>query len=231
MHQLRVGLRRLTTALRAFGEAAPDLVDCEIPIAEVFRALGRWRDTGVTEESIVPRLRDAGAPAVTLPETTEERLSPTTIVRGTALQVALLRLMEFAMVDQPASDDSRVTSANGNDLASLIDERLSKLQKGLRRRWPPFREVASGGAAARAQAIEAAAVSGCPKASAWVPAPPLAWPSGTRTPSARPRLGTQGCVRLCRCESVGGLRERSLIRRPELRRIRDLESRSQPYPR
>ena len=57
VHQLRVGLRRLRTALRAFGESAPALAACEPAIAKVFRALGTWQRLRYLAEFVAPRYK------------------------------------------------------------------------------------------------------------------------------------------------------------------------------
>ncbi len=65
VHQMRVGLRRLRTALRLFEGASPG-IDGHWPqaLAEVFRQLGVVRDRDVLLASVLPRLREAGAPLV-----------------------------------------------------------------------------------------------------------------------------------------------------------------------
>lgn len=138
VHQLRVGLRRLRTALRAFGEAAPDLAAQEPALAEVFRALGAWRDPGVTRDSIAPQLREAGAPAVDLPRTRAEDIAPQALVRGTHFQLALLSLLEFGLDAISAGDDGE---AEAEPLDDVIAARLSKLHKQVRRDGRRFDEL------------------------------------------------------------------------------------------
>ncbi|HEY4079478.1 MAG TPA: CYTH and CHAD domain-containing protein [Burkholderiaceae bacterium] len=142
VHQLRVGLRRLRTALRAFGQAAPKLLACEPAIAKVFRALGRWRDAGVTREAIASTLHAAGAPALDLPPSADERLSPTKLVRGPAFQAALLDLMEFAL-DEPARGGAASPGPSfGRELDELLRKRLSRLHRQLRPAGQRFEQLA-----------------------------------------------------------------------------------------
>jgi inorganic triphosphatase YgiF len=63
VHQLRVGLRRVRSALRLF-EGWASGVDPGWPhaAAMAFRHLGATRDRGALRGSLLPRLRDAGAP-------------------------------------------------------------------------------------------------------------------------------------------------------------------------
>lgn len=137
VHQLRVGLRRLRTALRAFDEAAPALAAHAPALADVFRALGAWRDPGVTRDSIAPQLRKAGAPAIDLPRTRDEDLSPQALVRGTDFQLALLSLLEFGLETEPAGDAGEA----GESLDDVIGARLAKLHKRVRRDGQRFDEL------------------------------------------------------------------------------------------
>jgi inorganic triphosphatase YgiF len=132
VHQLRVGLRRLRTALRAFGDAAPTLRECEPVVAGVFRSLGAWRDAGITQESIAPKLRAAGAPFIDLSVTRDEQLSPSHLVRGTAFQLALLALMEFARAGASPQQEVDGAQAKADALDASIAARLSKLHKHVR---------------------------------------------------------------------------------------------------
>jgi CHAD domain-containing protein len=63
LHQARVGLRRLRSALRTFG-AWSDRIDpaWEPALGQLFRRLGASRDRDMLAESVLPQLRAAGAP-------------------------------------------------------------------------------------------------------------------------------------------------------------------------
>lgn len=63
VHQLRIGLRRLRSAIRAFrGWVPPVPVGVESGARELFRALGQTRDQDVLAQAIEPALQRAGAP-------------------------------------------------------------------------------------------------------------------------------------------------------------------------
>lgn len=126
VHQLRVGLRRLRTALHAFAEAVPELAACEAPLAQAFRALGQWRDEGVLEETIAPELRRVGAPLSVPPKAPARQASPAALVRATPLQLALLHLLEFTMSAPPG-----VAQREGLD--ALLAARLQKLHRQVRK--------------------------------------------------------------------------------------------------
>lgn len=135
VHQLRVGLRRVRTALRVFGNAAPELAACELPLAEAFRALGRWRDEGVLAETVAPELQRVGAP-LALPATPPPRpVSPAAWVRSTPVQVALLQLLAFTMED--------ATPEGGGDagLDGRLAKRLQRLHRQLRQDGRRFGEL------------------------------------------------------------------------------------------
>ncbi|RPH64458.1 MAG: CYTH and CHAD domain-containing protein [Burkholderiales bacterium] len=71
VHQLRIGLRRLRSALRLFrGWVAPPPEAIEAGARELFRALGATRDQDVLAQAIEPALRRAGAPAQREPAST-----------------------------------------------------------------------------------------------------------------------------------------------------------------
>ena len=98
VHQLRVGLRRTRTALRELGSASPALHPAWEPqLARAFRELGVLRDREVLCATVVPRLIEAGAPALPdLPPVTGARPA-LDIVRDTALQQTLVGLIDYSM--------------------------------------------------------------------------------------------------------------------------------------
>lgn len=67
VHQCRIGLRRMRTALRDFGALDPSLVAAEVTawqtsLASLFGALGCTRDVDVLRKTLWPALAAAGAP-------------------------------------------------------------------------------------------------------------------------------------------------------------------------
>ncbi|MCU0928375.1 MAG: CHAD domain-containing protein [Burkholderiaceae bacterium] len=97
VHQLRVGLRRLRTALRVFGDASPDVdATWEPRLAAAFGRLGAARDLDALSATLVPALRAAGAPLVDL-GTAAAAEDPGAVVREpgwTALMLALLGFVQ-----------------------------------------------------------------------------------------------------------------------------------------
>ncbi|MEO7338736.1 MAG: CHAD domain-containing protein [Caldimonas sp.] len=129
-HQLRVGLRRLRTALRELADFAPGLdPEWEQALRNAFQALGANRD----EVTVLPELRKemiragivfaqtaGGLPAAPFPET---------VVRDPELQRALLAVMAFchATPTPPNLKGAR------RHLKRKIGARLAKLYHDLKR--------------------------------------------------------------------------------------------------
>lgn len=98
VHQLRVGLRRLRTALRELAAlASAGSLDAawEAPLALAFARLGELRDDETVAKAVRPLLEHAGAPLCEW-HVPERRADPATIVREPAFQAVLLDLLAFA---------------------------------------------------------------------------------------------------------------------------------------
>jgi triphosphatase len=128
VHQLRVGLRRLRSAAQAMEPFAAGLpAGWGAALRPAFDALGEARDRHVLATSLLPRLRAAGAAGVDAGGSSEEearRLQH--LVRGTALQGLLLRLLAFAGTPDDAVD--RVRGEPGAGLERVVS-RLRKLAR------------------------------------------------------------------------------------------------------
>lgn len=123
VHQLRVGVRRLRSALRELRALAPSPEPAwEAPMVEVFRALGLHRDRGHLQASTQPQLEAQGAPAVDLglpPDPPDLEAA----VRSPVFQAALLGLLEFT---QSAHADDAVAASPGK-AQKTVSARLRKL--------------------------------------------------------------------------------------------------------
>ena len=109
IHQLRVGIRRLRTALRELRGLA-DGVDAawEAPLVEAFRVLGRHRDRGHLARSVEPLLEAAGAPSVAAAALGQDDApGPAEAVRAPAFQDSLLALLAFAHGEAAGGVDHR----------------------------------------------------------------------------------------------------------------------------
>ncbi|HEX4510875.1 MAG TPA: CYTH and CHAD domain-containing protein [Burkholderiaceae bacterium] len=160
VHQLRVGLRRLRTALREFGSTSdgPD-PSGQAPIETAFAALGEARDRYVLAQSLRPLLVRAGAPLADPADATGSAMPDEAtliarardLVRGQAFQAALLQLLAYAhpprredrsrpngaaRVDaSPASDG---VSSEGVDARNDARDHLRRLHRQVTRRAEAF---------------------------------------------------------------------------------------------
>jgi triphosphatase len=136
LHQLRVGLRRLRSVMRLFGDDPPaGAPPLDADLADLFRCLGVARDRDVFESSTGPALAAAGGSPLPWPD---ER--PTDDA-GAALRdprhvCTLLRLMAQAepgppSVDVPHPDRTPLFDA-------LARDRLYRLHRRLRRQARAF---------------------------------------------------------------------------------------------
>lgn len=96
IHQLRVGIRRLRTALRELA-GLTDGVDpaWEAPLIDAFQALGRHRDQGHVARSVEPVVEGAGGPPVAPVALGADLPDPVEAVRAPAFQDSLMALLAF----------------------------------------------------------------------------------------------------------------------------------------
>ncbi|MBT2325444.1 CYTH and CHAD domain-containing protein [Variovorax paradoxus] len=108
VHQLRIGIRRLRTALREMAELAPAIDPAWEPaLVDAFRALGLQRDREHLRQTMQPRIEAAGGPAVDWHEDTSADSSPAPadVVRSTGFQLVLLSLIEAALPPEPGGGE------------------------------------------------------------------------------------------------------------------------------
>ncbi len=106
VHQLRIGLRRLRTALRELGVFAPGLGEqVEAGVAPAFEALGAARDAHVRATTIAAGLAHAGAPLVRCAADAPASLAP--LLRASPFQAELLRLLAYAQGEPAAVGDEK----------------------------------------------------------------------------------------------------------------------------
>ena len=125
VHQMRVGLRRLRTALRELEPLAQGIDKAwEAPLADAFSRLGEVRDNEVVAKAVRPLLEQAGAPKL---EWDAPRIHNDLgeIARDPKLQAVLLDVLDFASRDAtPASSARSPAQAHEH-----VEARLSKLHK------------------------------------------------------------------------------------------------------
>ena len=126
IHQLRVGLRRLRTALREFRSLAKDVdPGWDADLKRVFAELGRVRDDDVLAETVKPVLMRAGASKL------EWRKSAcagdaTDAVRDQGFQLTLLDVLKYSLSDA----DSRQAPARSHRAGLRhLEKRLTRLHR------------------------------------------------------------------------------------------------------
>ncbi len=127
VHQLRVGIRRLRTALRELGPLADGLDPAwEEALVRVFRQLGQLRDRETVTQGALAELAAAGAPEIELPAPSLAPPDAGQAVRATPFQMALLGLIGFGF----ELEGSEV-HAKGRRAKSLrhVRRRLDKLHE------------------------------------------------------------------------------------------------------
>ncbi|WP_307703721.1 CYTH and CHAD domain-containing protein [Variovorax paradoxus] len=138
IHQLRICIRRLRTALRELAglDASGSLfaaAEWEPPLVEAFRALGALRDREQIVKLAQPQLRGAGAPAfdpLAGDQAAAGAPSPSDIVRAPAFQSALVSLIGFtASVHAEAARQEQSLPLNSDDARRFLRKRLQHLHQ------------------------------------------------------------------------------------------------------
>lgn len=131
LHQLRVGLRRLRTALRELGPLSPAVQpQWAEALGTLFGRLGSARDRDALAQSLLPALRKAGAATLQLPPADPEP-PPKLALRESATTLLWLQLLAFA-----AGSD-----ASAQPFAPAVQQRLAALFKKVRRDAARFAEM------------------------------------------------------------------------------------------
>lgn len=118
VHQLRVGLRRLRTALRELPMLSGERTNHEAPLVKVFRELGTQRDQGYVLRRLQPAIEAAGGIALHPPPGIRSAASPAIPVREDAFQDALLCL---------AGREHALRTLPGGRVKAMLRSRLARL--------------------------------------------------------------------------------------------------------
>jgi len=125
IHQLRVGIRRLRTALRELSSLVPGVDPAhEAALVDAFRVLGSHRDRTHLEQGIQPLLEAQGGPRIDFGRI-GELPDAQAAVRSQAFQDALLGLLALAH-SGPAAEGADIDSAKALE---LLRSRLEKLHR------------------------------------------------------------------------------------------------------
>jgi inorganic triphosphatase YgiF len=137
IHQLRVGVRRLRTALRelkAHSDAMPTHI--EAPLARLFRALGEHRDQEAVLAAVKPKLLAAGASGVAWASQGSADIDIVAQVRHCEVQCALIDLADFALGEASGPPKDRVA------LQRKARKRLGRLHHNVQERGGHFEQLA-----------------------------------------------------------------------------------------
>lgn len=125
VHQLRVGIRRLRTALRELAVFTADIPPTWEPaLVEAFRALGRGRDREYLQHTMQPKMEAAGGPPVDGLDAPANDPAAAAAVRATAFQAMLVSLIERSLCDNQEADEAPAGSPR-----KPLRARLSKLHR------------------------------------------------------------------------------------------------------
>jgi len=142
VHQLRVGIRRLRTALREMNSFAPPIDPAWEPVlVETFRALGRQRDREHLQKVVQPQIEAAGGPSVEWPEPAEPEADAAAAVRNQAFQRVLMGLIAASLPpEEPPAEaaDVPTPAQHAGPARKPLRKRLDKLHRQVAREGQHF---------------------------------------------------------------------------------------------
>ena len=124
VHQLRVGIRRLRTALRELQALTKGINPAwEKPLIDAFRVLGQHRDSSHVMVGVQAQIEAAGGPVVATQRFDDADLAePVAVVRSPAFQEAVLRIIGFVYGSMPEDGSLGHKAAK-----KVLRQRLKKL--------------------------------------------------------------------------------------------------------
>jgi triphosphatase len=131
VHQLRIGIRRLRTALREMAELAQGIDPAWEPaLVDAFRALGHQRDREYLQKTVQAQIEAAGGPPVNWPEPAEPEPGPAAVVRDEAFQLVLLSLIAASLPPEEQAGGASPPQQQGAEPARKpLRARLAKLHR------------------------------------------------------------------------------------------------------
>lgn len=126
IHQLRVGLRRLRTALREFRSSAKGVdPGWDAALGRVFAELGRVRDDDAVAETVKPVLVQAGASKLVWHKSAGAG-DATDAVRNQAFQLTLLDILKYSLAD---ADPRQAPPRSHRACLRHLEQRLTRLHR------------------------------------------------------------------------------------------------------
>lgn len=133
VHQLRVGTRRLRTALHLLDALHPGnfRTEWEAPLNAVFRALGNDRDAELLRTRIQPQLQAVGAPVLAL-AAQPDAPALDNVVADPAFQAVLITLIAFSSGAALQGSTADPTALAPKPAHALLARRLDALHRKVR---------------------------------------------------------------------------------------------------
>jgi inorganic triphosphatase YgiF len=129
VHQLRVGLRRMRTALRELRRFAPGVDGAwERVLCHAFQDLGAHRDAVTVIPTVMREMRGAGIEDAGAAPRHAGTISPEAVVRDPAFQQVLLRVLAFCHTPQVAAGSEK---SERSLLCKKLSHRLDRLHAQL----------------------------------------------------------------------------------------------------
>lgn len=127
VHQARVAIRRLRSALKTFSQWSTHVDPTwEQQLAQLFRQLGTSRDLNVIEEELLPQLKAAGAPDFALPQETHENTSSLdTMFQSMQFNHLVLSLIQFINENPHEKSKENLKKKFEKDIKKLHEQILA----------------------------------------------------------------------------------------------------------
>ena len=139
IHQLRVGIRRLRTAMRELTVLVDGInMAWGKPLIDAFRALGEHRDDDHLNQVLQPQMAAEGGPDVSTHIDAAKLLDASLVVRSKVFQDTLLCLIAYvnsSYLDGSSSSDAKNVADNAKEnykhkkVSKILANRLDKLHK------------------------------------------------------------------------------------------------------
>ncbi|WP_256856509.1 CYTH and CHAD domain-containing protein [Variovorax sp. KK3] len=143
VHQLRIGIRRLRTALREMADFAPGIDPAWEPaLVDAFRALGQQRDLEQLQANVQPHIEAAGGPQVQWPPRETPVPVPADVVRQPSFQLTLIGLVAASLPEPPPSDEAAAPVEAADPAREPLRARLKKLHRQVARDGKKFESLA-----------------------------------------------------------------------------------------
>ena len=135
IHQLRVGLRRLKSAMKVLGLIKIYFREAEInQLSYVFGKLGQYRDLHFFDEKLKPAFVAVDAPEMNL-SSVNDLPDPKTLLQSKNFQLFCLSIIELSLIQEKIPLETR-------RLKPLLIQELDKLNKDTKKIAPIFMEIA-----------------------------------------------------------------------------------------